>query len=350
MPRKIVILIQGQTDPLNAKTAISLMRYCPEEVVAVLDTSHAGETAEPVFGVGGETPIVDTLAEAAEKYEADTLSIGIATAGGKLPEELMQPILQAIERGMRIESGLHKFLTDDPTLVSLAKQHGATLLDIRKNTEKEVSQRLNINPDCFRVHTVGHDCSVGKMVTSIEISRALNAKGLDSKFVATGQTGIMIEGDGCPIDCVVADFINGSAERLVLDNQHHDNIFVEGQGSLFNPRYSSVTLGLLHGCMPDALIMVYEAGRPHVLRMPHVGLPTMQEAIDVYETMANVMHPCKVIGIAMNTRLLNSDAEVEDERKRMEDAHGLPVSDVIRDGPGKLADVVMDYRANQWKK
>ncbi len=149
--------------------------------------------------------------------------------------------------------------------------------DVRKNNERDVANRRNLREDCLRIHTVGQDCSVGKMLASVEITLGLKARGHDAKFVATGQTGIMIEGDGCPVDCVVSDFVNGAVEKLVLANQHHDILVVEGQGSLSHPRYSAVTLGLLHGCVPHGMIMVYEAGRRTCYGMDYVPLTPLAE-------------------------------------------------------------------------
>src|SRR5690606_12335563 len=149
--------------------------------------------------------------------------------------------------------------------------------------------RQGIRQECLRIHTVGNDCSIGKMVASIEISRALQKAGHDAKFVATGQTGIMIEGDGCPIDCVVADFVNGAAERLVLQNQQHELRLIEGQGSLLHPAYSAVTLGLLHGSQPDGLILCYEAARPEIHNYPGMKFPPLTKVREVYEQMANLM-------------------------------------------------------------
>ncbi len=169
---------------------------------------------------------------------------------------------------------------------------------------------------------------------------ALKARGYDAKFVATGQTGIMIEGDGCPVDCVVSDFVNGAVEKLVLANQHHDILMVEGQGSISHPRYSSVTLGLLHGCVPQGMILVYEAGRPHVLGMDYIQLPSLKKTIEANELLASFAYPARVIGVAMNSRLLNAD-DAEAERERVRRELGVPVCDVIRHGPGDLVDAIL---------
>jgi uncharacterized NAD-dependent epimerase/dehydratase family protein len=178
------------------------------------------------------------------------------------------------------------------------------------------------------------------MLASVEITNGLKARGNDAKFVATGQTGIMIEGDGCPIDCVVSDFVNGAVEKLVLANQHHEILVVEGQGSLSHPRYSAVTLGLLHGCVPHGMIMVYEAGRTKVLGMDHIPLRPLATHIEINEMMASLAMPSRVIGIAMNSRLLSND-DAEAERRRVRDEFGVPVCDVLRHGPHDLVDAVL---------
>lgn len=335
--RRIVILTDGRTNPVNAKTATCVVRYKPEQVVALLDPTQAGKTAGDLLGVGGSIPIVATLGEAPG---ANTLLIGIAPSGGKLPPAWRKILLEAIDRGMNLVSGLHDFLSNDPEIGAAATKRGVEIYDVRKNNERDVSNRLNLREDCLRIHTVGQDCSVGKMLASVELAIALKARGYDAKFVATGQTGIMIEGDGCPVDCVVSDFVNGAVEKLVLANQHHDILLVEGQGALSHPRYSAVTLGLLHGCVPHGMILVYEAGRPHVLGMDYIQLPSLKKIVEVNEMMASLAMPSKVIGVAMNSRLLKPD-EAEAERERVRRELGVPVCDVIRHGPGDLVDAIL---------
>ena len=335
MPRRLVLLTEGSARTLRAKTAVSLLRYRPQQVVAVLDAEEAGQTAQQLFDVGGDIPVVGSLDEV---QGADTLLIGIATPGGFLPEPMRAVILDAISRGLNVEAGLHAFLSDDPEISQAAYAAGVTLKDVRKNQERRVSSRTELNDTCLRLHTVGHDCSVGKMIVSIELTNALKKAGHDAKFVATGQTGIMIEGDGIPIDCVVADFINGAAEKLVLDNQHHEMILIEGQGSLVQPRYSSVTMGLLHGSAPHGLIMCYEMGREKVYGMDHLTIPPLAEIIKRFECAADYDYPTKFIGIAMNTKNVKDLNAIEDERKRLRDQFGLPVCDVIRHGSDELVE------------
>ncbi len=340
MSRRLLILTEGHTNPRAGKTASSLLRYKRAEVVALLDSTQAGKTVGEVMGVGDEVPIVASLDQAPT---ANTLLIGIAPAGGKCPPEWKPILLAAIERGLDVVAGLHDFLGDDPELAAAAKKHGVALVDVRKNQERDVAQRLNIREDCLRIQTIGHDCSVGKMVTAIEITQGLKRAGHDAKFVATGQTGIMIEGDGCPVDCVVADFINGAVEKLILTNQQHDFLLVEGQGSLCHPRYSSVTAGLLHGAIPQGLILCYECGRDNVGGMPHIPIPPLTVIRDIYESMATLMSPAEVIGVAMNSRTLSAEAAAA-EREQVRAELGLPVCDVIRDGADELVQAVLELR------
>jgi uncharacterized NAD-dependent epimerase/dehydratase family protein len=339
MNRRFVILTEGQTAPVRAKTAACVIRYCPNEVVALLDSTQAGKSSAELLGVG-DVPIIARLADA---DDGGTLLIGIANPGGRIPDSWREVILQAIERGMDVVSGMHTFLADDPELAAAAAEHGACIHDIRNHRLQRIARSEGLREQCLRIHTVGHDCSVGKMVASVELTRALQSAGHDAKFAATGQTGIIVEGDGYPIDCMVADFVSGAAEQLVLDHQHHDILVIEGQGSLVHPSYSGVTLGLLHGCQPHGMILCYEVGRTHALGLPHVTLPPITEIRRLYEIAAAARRPCPVIGIAVNSRLLTED-EAASERERLQQRLGLPVCDVLRDGPQPLVEAILRLR------
>jgi len=332
----MVILVDGYTDTRTAKTAICVIRYRAEEVVAVLDRDEAGKTSGQLLGVGGAIPVVASLAEATA---ANTLLLGIAPPGGKIPSPWRQIVLEALGRGMTVVSGLHEFLAEDPEFAQAAARYGAVLVDLRRNDEHDVADRRGIRAECLRIQTIANDCSCGKMVTAVEVAQGLQKTGVDAAFVATGQTGILVAGSGCAIDRVISDFVAGAVEKLVLANQQHEVIVVEGQGSLFHPRYSGVTLSLLHAAMPDGLIACYEMGRKTVFGMPEVPLPSLRKVLDFYETAANLMHPCRVIGIAING-IRFSDTEVEAECAEVEDEFQLPVCDVIRHGPGKLVEAV----------
>ncbi|GIW96573.1 MAG: hypothetical protein KatS3mg110_4614 [Pirellulaceae bacterium] len=337
---RIVILTEGHTNPHTGKTAAGVIRYRRPEVVAVLDKTQAGRRASELLGVGDDVPIVGSLDDVPD---ADTLLIGIAPPGGKVPEAWRPIILQALERGMHLVSGLHDFLSNDEEFARVAREHGATIYDVRKNREKTIARRRGIRPDCLRVHTVGHDCSVGKMLAAVEITRGLKQRGVDAKFIATGQTGIMIEGDGAPIDCVVADFVSGAVEKLILEHQHHEVLVIEGQGSLVHPSYSGVTLALLHGCLPHALVLCYEVGRTRVTGVEHVPIPPLAEIKRLNETMAGIFMPTRVIAVAMNSSKVSAE-EAERERRHVRATLGVPVCDVVRHGPDELVQAVLTFR------
>lgn len=347
MTRKMVLLTWGYSNPRTAKTAAGLLRYCPQECVAVFDPDNAGRHAQEFLEAGGSTPIIARLDEAPG---ANTLVMGIAPPGGRIPEAWRAVLFEAIDRGMDLLSGLHDFLSDDPELAAAAQRRGIRIIDVRKNNFRQIARRQGLNPNCLRVHTVGHDCSVGKMVVSLEVTNGLKARGVDAQFVATGQTGIMVSGSGLPLDCIVADFVAGGAEQLVLENQHHEVLLVEGQGSLVHPAYSGVTLSLLHGCLPHALILVFEAGRTTVGGIDHVPIPSLSRMRELFETMASVHQPCVTIGVAMNGRRV-SPSEAAEISQQVEQELQLPVVDVIRQGPGRLVDAVEAFRRQgAWRK
>ena len=284
LSRRTIILTEGHSDPHTAKTACSVIRYRSEEVVAVLDSTESGKHSGEVLGVG-ETPIVSALSAASD---ANTLLIGIAPPGGKIPDAWRAIVLEAISRGMN--------------------------------------------------------------VVSIEIADGFRRRGVKAKFVATGQTGIMVEGDGLPIDCITADFISGAAEKLVLEHQHHDLLCIEGQGSLVHPSYSAVTLGLLHGCFPHAMVLCYEVLRDRVTGIPHMPIPPLAKIKQLNEVMAGFERPCPTVAISMNSRRVDVE-QAEVERRRVADEFGLPVCDVFRDGPETLVDAVESYRdSNAWRE
>ena len=340
--RRIIILTEGRSNPMDAKTACGVLRYSTDRVVALLDSTRKGRTTGEVLGVGGSTPFVSRLDEA----EADTLLLGIAPAGGGLPDAWRPIIREAIERGLDIVSGLHFFIADDEELGPLARARGVRIHDVRK-PPADVTVSANAARDlaCFRVHTVGHDCNVGKMVTSVEVDAGLRHRGKRSEFVATGQTGIMISGWGVAVDRVVSDFVAGAIERLILDHRDAEFLSIEGQGSLIHPLYSGVTLGLLHGSAPQAMIMCYEAGRREV-RHARMAMPPLGEVIEIYERMASIIRPSKVIAVSANTRLLSA-GEAEREMRSTEDLLGLPVADPIRGGPDRLVEAVLAARAGE---
>ena len=333
---KIVILTEGKSNPADAKTATGILRYNPEDVAAILDSTCTGKTAHDVFGVGGTIPFISELKQA----QADTLLIGIAPPGGVLPPAWKKIIREALTAGMHIISGLHYLLDDDPEFHELAERHGVRIQDLRR-VPSDIAVSKNVAKDlgCHRVHTVGHDCSVGKMVASIELCRALDSRGYGSKFVATGQTGIMIDGSGVPVDRVIGDFVAGSIEEQVLKHKDAEFVVIEGQGSLVHPLYSGVTLGLLHGCAPQTMVLVFDPARK-TLRSTSHPVPPLSAVIQCFEDLASFITPSKVVALAANTASLSA-SEADAAVKRTEDELGLVTSDLIRHGSDRIIDAIV---------
>lgn len=335
---RIAILTEGRTNPSDAKTACGMLRYRREEVVGLIDSTRAGKTAGELMGAGGDIPVVSRL----DEVDADTFLIGIAPVGGGLPAEWRPILRQAIERGMTIISGLHVFFADDPELRTLSEKSGARMVDLRRPpSDLTVSRNIARDTPCFRVHTVGNDCNVGKMLTSVEVARALEERGHRAEFVPTGQTGILIAGWGVPIDRVISDFVPGAIEELIVEHQDSEFLIIEGQGSLVHPLYSGVTLGLLHGCAPQAMILCYEMGARTVRHAADMPLPPLEEVVEHYERMASIVCPSRVIAFSVNTSKFSTE-EAAREIETMEDHFGRPATDPVRFGTDKLATAILE--------
>jgi uncharacterized NAD-dependent epimerase/dehydratase family protein len=342
---RFLIVADREFGPLTSKTANSCIRYFPERIVAVLDRAHAGQTVQDVLGFGGRIPVIEDF-ERGLALGATAVLIGIAPAGGQLPPEWRGWLKTAIGRGLEIWSGLHTFIGDDPELGALARARGVRVLDARKPpADLGIADGRAAEVPAYVILTVGSDCNVGKMTTQLELRNELGRRGTRARFVATGQTGIFIEGWGIAVDAVVADFVAGAAERLVLQGaEDADIVLVEGQGSLIHPGYSGVTLGLLHGSCPDALILCHQVTRDYIGdyhgREPWVRIPPLSEMIEIYESAAAPVRPTKVIGIALNTFDLDDDRARAAVRRAMQET-GLPATDPVRFGSEPLAEAIL---------
>ena len=348
-PRHLV-LADGDFGPLTSKTANSIIRYQPDRVVAVLDRMQAGKTIDDVLGYGGVTPVVASMKEGLA-LGANSVLVGIAPQGGRLPDEWRSWLSEALAGGCDIVSGLHTFLGDDPVLAEAAKKHGRTISDLRRPPDDlPVASGLAKDLDALVVLTVGTDCNVGKMTAQLQLVKQLNERGLKTNFVATGQTGIMIEGWGIAVDAVVADFIAGAAERITVQGaKDADVVLVEGQGSINHPGYSGVTLGLLHGSCPDVMILCHQASREHIgdyRKASWLRIPPLSEYVKLYELIGSAVHPTRVIGIAMNTYDLDAEAAwLACERATQET--GLPCTDPVRFDAAMLVDAIAKAQAEK---
>ncbi len=343
MQRRIVILAEGKFSPLESKTANQAIRYIPDEVVGIIDSRLVGRTAQDILGFGGKIPILPDLRTSLQK-QPDTLLIGIAPTGGRLPDSWRNMILEAIDNKLNIISGLHTILSDNEEFVKRAKVQNVKLIDLRKvDPEYEVvTKGFWKRREAKTILTVGTDCNVGKMTASLELHRECSRRGLKSDFVATGQTGILLSGKGVCVDSIISDYVAGSIEREVEKSTATgaNYIHVEGQGSLTHQGYSAVTLGLMHGVMPDAMIMVHHAGR----RVDDYGFPLddVKGKIKLHETMIEPFKRSKVIGIAVNTVMMTSQ-QADKVTHDLEEQTGLPVADVLTAEVSKLTDALLLY-------
>ena len=343
MSGRLAIFAEGLFAKHTGKTAHGVIRYGTREVVAVIDSTCARRTADEVepFCVK-PVPIVATLEEALARG-ADTLLIGVAPPGGKLAPEWRPALLAAIGAGLSLEAGLHTQLNEDEELRAAAGRKGVKLRDLREAPpDLSVPKGPYSRPDSVQVvHSVGSDTVIGKKVVTLELDRVARERGLRSVYVPTGQTGVAIAGWGIAVDHVISDYVAGAGERLVLDGaERGDLLFVEGQGALFHPAYSGVTLGLLHGSAPDLLVLVHKAGATHNRNYPDLPIPPLNELIAAYENVAARVRPTRVAAIALNTSDLDEDAA----RAAIADAEretGLVSDDVVRFGAGRVLDAVL---------
>lgn len=355
-PPRMTVLAEGAFGVETSKTASSAVRYCPERVSSVIDSRFAGKTTDEVVGFGGDIPMLASFDEALARDDTlEALLIGIAPQGGALPPQWREVLHKALDAGLDILSGLHQHLSDDPDLAARAEANGCRLVDFRKPPpDLIVGAGRAQQTRGMRVLTVGTDCNTGKMTVSIELQRGLADMGISASFAATGQTGILLAGSGIAVDAVVSDFISGAAEKLTLDaDDGSDVILVEGQGSLMHPGFSGVTLGLLHGSMPHAMILTWMPSRKTVFGANHtwVKIPELDIVLERYEEALAWAQPdvhAKVIAVAVATYDL-SEQEALESIEHAQRVTGLPAADPIRFGVEPLAEAVQarleQYRA-----
>ncbi|HEX5467435.1 MAG TPA: DUF1611 domain-containing protein [Gaiellaceae bacterium] len=333
--KRYLILAEGYSaDPHYGKTARGVMRYAADPVVVVVDSERAGESVEGVPVVAG--------VEEALAFRPTTALVGVAPAGGRLPAAWRSLLTGVLAAGLDLESGMHQPLGDDPELAALAVEHGAEIRDLRRPPAGlSVPTGENLRHAATVVLTVGSDCAIGKMSVALELDRGARERGVRSVFVPTGQTGIAIAGWGIAVDAVVADFVAGAAERLVVEGAARgDLLWVEGQGALLHPHYSGVTLGLYHGSAPHFLVLCHQAGDVHIEDQPDHPIPPLAELVELHERAALPARPATVAAVALNTRRLGED-EARAAIERAEKETGLPADDPVRFGHGRLLEALL---------
>ena len=343
-----MILTEGQFGIHDAKTAIGVIRYGRDHVVAILDSTMAGRNLRE-FLPAHDVPFVATLDEAlAGPVRPNGLLIGIAPTGGRLPASWRETILAAIHAGLDIHSGLHQFLGDDRAFAAAAAAAGTRLIDYRRPPERmETAVGRRHEPGKRVILTVGTDCAIGKMSVALEFVASARRAGESAAMVPTGQTGMMIEGWGVAVDRVISDFTNGTVEWLVEQGEARaDWVFVEGQGSIDHPAYSAVTMGLIHGATPHAMVLVHKPGleQHDFEHLPEASFPIAQLGpfIDLHERIAGLVAPSKVVALALNTSMYPSDDEARTIIDAIASETGLPADDPVRFGADRLWPAVRD--------
>ncbi|MEB8387752.1 DUF1611 domain-containing protein [Rhodobacteraceae bacterium KMM 6894] len=320
-----LLFLGDAPDMLAAKVAIGIRDWRPENAI--------GQIRLP--GCGADLGLTEMTLQDARDAGAKTLVIGVANRGGVISAAWKEVLIKALEMGYDLASGLHNLLRDEGDLVAAAQTHGGTLHDVRVPTVGYPIAN-GVKRTGKRCLAVGTDCSVGKMYTALTMQRDMVARGMKSTFRATGQTGILITGHGVPLDAVIADFMAGSIEYLTPDNDDDHWDMIEGQGSLFHVSYSGVTMALIHGGQPDALILCHEPTRTHMRGLPGYSLPSLEQLRDTALPLAQVANPaCQVAGIAVNTQHMSEDeakAYLADVSARMD----LPATDPYRFGSDVL--------------
>jgi uncharacterized NAD-dependent epimerase/dehydratase family protein len=324
-----LLFLGDAPDQLAVKVAQGIRDWRPEHSVGQFRMA----------GCGADLGIADMSLSQAKAAGARTLVIGVANRGGEISATWQQVLVQALELGFDIASGLHKLLRDESELIAAAQTHGGTLHDVRvPTTAYPIANGTKRSGK--RCLAVGTDCSVGKMYTALAMDAEMVKRGLKSTFRATGQTGILITGSGVPLDAVIADFMAGAVEYITPDNDDDHWDMIEGQGSLFHVSYSGVTLALIHGGQPDALILCHEPTRAHMRGLPDYTLPSLAALRDTALTLARVANPgCQVVGVSVNTQHMGEGAAA-DYLAGVEAELNLPTVDPFRHGAGRLVDAL----------
>ncbi|WP_417279236.1 N-acetyltransferase DgcN [Celeribacter sp.] len=324
-----LLFLGDAPDQLAAKVAQGIKDWRPEFALGQFRME----------GCKADMKLPDMDLKAAKEAGAKTLVIGVANRGGVISPAWKKVLIDALEEGFDIASGLHNLLREEEDLVAVAKTFGRTLHDVRIPSVKYPIAN-GVKRTGKRCLAVGTDCSVGKMYTALAMDKSMREKGMKSTFRATGQTGILITGDGVPLDAVIADFMAGSIEYLTPDNDADHWDLIEGQGSLFHVSYSGVTMALVHGGQPDALILCHEPTREHMRGLPGFSLPSLEALRDTALNLAKVANPdCQVVGISINTQHL-SEEEALAYLAKVEEEMGLPAVDPFRQGADRLADAL----------
>ncbi|CAM3563421.1 EBNA-1 nuclear protein [Rouxiella silvae] len=331
IPMPYLLFLGDVMDPLAAKTARGIHVFRPESCVGQI------RLATDSVSLGLKEMDIAT----AKACGAKTMVLGTANAGGKLPAHWIESIKTAIRAGLNVANGLHQGLNDIPELVELAAEHSVQLFDVR-HMRPELDVGSGKKRSGKRILTVGTDCSVGKMYTSLALESAMRDIGMKADFRATGQTGVLVAGAGIAIDAVIADFISGAVESLSPANEEDHWDIIEGQGSLYHPSFAGVSMGLIHGAQAHLLVMCHELGRQHMRHLPHQFMPTLKQCVDTNLAAASLTNPgVQLAGFSLNTSGVD-EAEAKAALAEISREFGVPATDPVRFGIRELAQAIKD--------
>lgn len=343
--QRIALLAEGRLSSIGLRMVIAALLYIPERVVAVIDSTKERQTAQEVIGFGGAAPVVHSLKEALA-HNPDSLLIGITPLGGQLPEQWRSIIREAIASGLHIISGMKQNLSEDAELAALAGEHGVRIHDLRTVSKShqiraQGSWRMRTVPTIL---TVGTDSNTGKMTTALMMYREMLRRGCKAVFIGTGPTGNLIGNRGVAIDAVNGDFLEGALEFEIdkAVNEGYEYVIVEGQSAITNSGNSAIALGLLHGSMPDAMVLCHQPSR----RMDGYGLPLppLRKAIALHEALVGLFKPAKVVGIGLNSMDMSRD-ELRVAQQAIFEETQLPAVDPLRESPAPLVDALLAHLA-----
>ncbi|NEQ46263.1 MAG: DUF1611 domain-containing protein [Leptolyngbya sp. SIOISBB] len=339
---RIALLMHEGTDNPGGKTGLSILRYSPLNIVAVIDQQQTGKALKAVTGIDRNVPIVGSVQDAMA-WQPSVLMIGIAPSGGALPEPWYEEVKAGVKAGLCVVNGLHTSMATDPALADLV-QPPQWIWDVRQEPAGlGIASAAAKSLTCRRVLPVGTDMAIGKMSTNLELHKLALQRGLRSKVIATGQTNLMLGDPGIPLDTIRVDFAAGAVEQQVMQyGRDHDVLFIEGQGSIFHPG-STATLPLMRGTQPTHLILVHRWGQAQIRNNPTISIPPLSQAIALYEAIATAggcFTQAKTVGIALNTYGFD-EVTAQEAIAKVGQETGLPTTDVIRFGAEPLMEAIL---------
>ncbi|MGD9899843.1 MAG: DUF1611 domain-containing protein [Calditrichaceae bacterium] len=336
MKKRIIILADEALRPMHSKSESVLIRYLQKEIIGVVDRVNAGKTLQQVLGFGGEIPVTATLDELL-KLKPNHIIIGLSKTGGGLPVALYPLIIKALQMRLTIINGYHQFLNETAEFKLLADKYKVKIIDLRSTDDKYLKFRGRTkNLKSRNIMTIGTNELSGKLTTTIELVSGLHQRGVSADWLATSLTGRLVKGKGIITDATRSDLVSATVENeMVGMGDKFEYIVIEGRGGIYNPVSASANIGILHGAMPDALILCHRAEI-------NDSQTILTNTIETYRQLLSAINSAPVLVISLNTAML-SESEAASQIQKVETKFGLPVTDPVRFGVDKIADTLINY-------